>query len=136
MTLPVTALTATICAIMLLVTAMATVRQRFRTRTPFGAGDSDAALISASRSHGNLAEHAPLFVIMTGLLELSNANHWLLAGVATVFLAARALHIIGLHQPMRAGGPPLARAIGVIGTWLSYAALIVWILFEVVTANA
>ena len=135
MTLPVTALTAIICAIMLLVTAIATVRQRFSTRTPFGNGTDNNALLAASRSHGNLAEHAPLFVIMVGLLEMSHSNHLLLTGIAVLFLVSRALHIVGLHQPLKPNGPPLSRAIGVIGTWLSYSALIAWILFKVVTVN-
>lgn len=36
MTLPVTAFVAAICAIMLLITAINTVRQRMRLRVPFG----------------------------------------------------------------------------------------------------
>jgi uncharacterized protein len=133
MTLPITALTAAICALMLLITAIDTVRQRLRARAAFG-DNGDAKLISASRSHGNLAEHAPLAVIMIGLLEQSRANHWVLTGLATFFLAARALHIVGLYAPM-SDKPPLPRQLGVIGTWLSYAALIGWTLFVVVTVN-
>lgn len=134
MALPVTALTAAICAIMLLATAIATVRARFRTQASFGdAGDK--GLISSSRAHGNLAEHAPLFVILVGLLEQSNASHWPLTGLAVLFLAARAAHVIGLHQPHGPGKPPQLRALGVIGTWIAYAVAIGWILFLVVTVN-
>lgn len=134
MTLPVTALTAVICAIMLLATAVATVRARFRTQAAFGDAD-DQGLISSSRAHGNLAEHAPLFVILIGLLEMANASHWPLTGLAVIFLAARAAHIVGLHQLHGAGKPPKLRALGVIGTWLAYAAAIGWTLFLVVTVN-
>ena len=84
MTLPVTALTAVICAIMLLATALATVRGRLRTKTAFGTGD-DARLTASSRAHGNLAEHAPIVILMIGLLELSEANHWALTGLAVIF---------------------------------------------------
>lgn len=134
MTLPVTALTAAICAIMLLATAIATVRARFRTQTSFGdAGDQ--GLISSSRAHGNLAEHAPLFVILIGLLEQSDASHWPLTGLAVLFLAARAAHIIGLHQLHGPGKPPQLRALGVVGTWIAYAIAIGWTLFLVVTVN-
>ena len=66
MTLPITALTAAICAIMLLITAIDTVRQRWKSRVAFGDG-GHANVVSASRSHGNLAEHAPLAVIMIGI---------------------------------------------------------------------
>lgn len=134
MLLPITALTAAICGIMLLITAIATVRQRLAHKVAFGDGGADG-LIRISRSHGNLAEHAPLAVIMIGLLEQSGADHWTLTGVAVLFLAARAFHIVGLHQPSEPGKAPAARQIGVIGTWLSYAALIGWILYLVVTVN-
>lgn len=133
MTLPITALTAAICAIMLLITAIDTVRQRLRAKAAFGDG-GDAKLVSASRSHGNLAEHAPLAVILIGLLEQSGAHHWTLTGIAVLFLFARMMHIIGLYAPMSTK-PPLPRQIGVIGTWLSYALLIGWTLYLVVTVN-
>ena len=134
MTLPITALTAAICAIMLLATAIATVRARFRTQAAFGDG-GDAKLISASRSHGNLAEHAPLFVILTGLLEMADASHWPLTALAVLFLGARAAHILGLHQAHAPGKPPALRAVGVVGTWIAYAIAIGWTLFLVVTVN-
>jgi hypothetical protein len=133
MTLPITALTAAICAIMLLITAIDTVRQRLRAKAAFGDG-GDATLISASRSHGNLAEHAPLAVILIGLLEQSGAHHWTLTGIAVLFLFARMMHIIGLYAPVSEKAP-LPRQVGVIGTWLSYALLIGWTLFLVVTVN-
>ena len=133
MTLPITALTAAICAIMLLITAIDTVRNRMRAKAAFGDG-GDAQLVSASRSHGNLAEHAPLAIILIGLLEQSGAHHWTLTGIAVLFLFARMMHIIGLYAPMSTN-PPVPRQIGVIGTWLSYALLIGWTLFLVVTVN-
>ncbi|WP_373489111.1 MAPEG family protein [Blastomonas sp.] len=134
MTLPVTALTAAICAIMLLATAIATVRARFRTRAAFGDA-GDPGLVAVSRSHGNLAEHAPLFVILIGLLEMANASHWPLTALAVLFLGARAAHIIGLNQPHQPGKPPLLRSVGVIGTWAAYAGAIGWTLLLVVTVN-
>ncbi len=133
MQLPITALTAAICAIMLLITAIDTVRHRIAGKVAFGDG-SNAKIISASRSHGNLAEHAPLAIIMIGLLEQSGAQHLVLTGVACLFLFARMMHIIGLYAPIK-DGPPIPRQIGVIGTWLSYAILIGWTLYVVVTVN-
>lgn len=134
MTLPITALTAAICAIMLLLTAIDTVRHRVRAKAAFGdAGDSK--LTSAIRSHGNLAEHAPIVIIMIGVLESARANHWALTGVAVVFLAARALHIVGLYGKVSNGKPPPARSLGVIGTWLVMAVLIVWIFYSVIRFN-
>lgn len=126
MTLPVTAFVAAICALMLLLTAVDTVRQRMRLRVPFGDG-SDPKLISASRSHANLAEHAPIVILLLALLEMSHANHMGLMVTGTLFLAGRVAHIVGLYAPM-SEKPPLPRSIGVIITWLTLAALSGWTL--------
>lgn len=132
MALPITAITAAVCALLLLITAVDTVRQRIRAKLPFGDG-GDAKLTSASRSHGNLAEHAPIAIIMIGLLE-PHANHIALSTVAGVFLLARVSHIFGLYAPASTK-PPVPRQIGVVGTWLTLAILIVWTLRTVVTLN-
>ncbi|MBY0393020.1 MAG: MAPEG family protein, partial [Novosphingobium sp.] len=71
--LPVTAFVTAVCALMLLITAIDTVRQRMRLSAAFGDG-GDAKLISASRSHANLAEHAPIVILMLGVLELAHAS--------------------------------------------------------------
>ncbi len=133
MALPITATTAALCAILLLITAIDTVRQRMRSKTAFGDGGGDAKLVSASRSHGNLAEHAPLAIIMIGLLE-PNADPRALGAVAAVFVFARICHIFGLYAPMSTE-PPLGRKIGVVGTWLTYVVLIVWTLYSVFRAG-
>jgi uncharacterized membrane protein YecN with MAPEG domain len=127
MTLPVTAFVAAICAIMLLITAIDTVRQRLRLKSAFGDA-GDGKLISASRSHGNLAEHAPIVILLLGVLELSNAHHITLMAVGALFLVGRVAHIIGLYTPSDPGKAPLGRQIGVIGTWITLAFLSGWIL--------
>ena len=126
MPLPVTAFVAAICAIMLLITAIDTVRHRMRTRAPFG-DNADQKLISATRSHGNLAEHAPIVILLMAFLEMANANHIMLMTIGTLFLAGRVAHIVGLYAPMSTK-PPLPRSIGVIATWLTLAVLSGWTL--------
>lgn len=133
MTLPVSAFVAAVCAIMLLVTAIDTVRHRMRAKAPFGHNE-DAKLISAARSHGNLAEHAPIVILLLAFLELSRANHILLMSIGAFFLAGRVSHIIGLYAPMSTK-PPLPRSLGVIATWLTMAALSGWTLFLLATNN-
>ncbi len=133
MTLPVTAFVTAICAIMLLITAVDTVRQRMRMRAPFGDG-GDQKLISATRSHGNLAEHAPIVILLLAFLELSRANHIGLMVIGALFLAGRVAHIIGLYAPMKTK-PPLPRSIGVITTWLALASLSGWTLWMLATGN-
>lgn len=134
MTLPVTAFVAAICALLLLITAVDTVRQRLRLKAAFGdAGDSK--LVSASRSHGNLAEHAPIVILLLGVLEMSRANHMGLMVIGTTFLVARVAHIIGLHSVGAPGKPPVARQIGVIGTWLTLVVLSSWTLWMLALSN-
>ena len=125
MTLPVTAFVAAICAVMLLITAIDTVRHRMRAKVPFG-DNADQAIISASRSHGNLAEHAPIVVLLLAFLEMSRANHMALMAIGALFLAGRVAHIIGLYAKVEPGKPPLPRSVGVILTWLTLAVLSGW----------
>ena len=85
MTLPVTALAAAICALLLIYTAYATVKIRFANKIGFGDGDNPD-LLAARRTHANLAEHAPLFLIMLAVLELADAHHWGITAIAGLFL--------------------------------------------------
>jgi uncharacterized membrane protein YecN with MAPEG domain len=133
MTLPVTAFVTAICALMLLVTAIDTVRQRIRAQAAFG-DVGDQKLISASRSHGNLAEHAPIVVLLLAFLELSQANHMGLMIIGAAFLFVRVMHIWGLYLPMSTK-PPVPRQIGVLGTWAILAVLSGWTLWMLATQN-
>ncbi|MEY4237758.1 MAG: hypothetical protein RL339_359 [Pseudomonadota bacterium] len=125
MPLPITAAVAAACAILLLLTAVLTVQQRLRLKVAFGDG-GDARLVSASRSHANLAEHAPIVILLLGLLENAGANAAVLALVGGLFVFGRVAHIIGLHRPSVPGKAPVPRQIGVILTWLTLAGLSVW----------
>ncbi len=127
MNLPITAATAALCALLLLIMAIQTVRQRLRLKVAFGDG-GDAALISASRSHANLAEHAPIVIVMLGLLEMNKADATVLMAFAAVFVIGRVAHIVGLHTPSQPGKAPVPRQIGVVTTWLSLAGLSLWLL--------
>ena len=133
MTLPVTAFVGAVCALLLLFTAMLTVRQRLRLKAAFG-DHGDAKLIAASRSHGNLAEHAPIVIILIGLLETVDANHMALMAIGATFLIGRVAHIIGLYAPI-SGKPPVPRQIGVIATWASLLVLSGWTLWMLATVN-
>ncbi len=130
MPLPITAVTSALTALLLLFLAVLTVKNRFRLQAAFGDAE-DAGLIAASRSHGNLAEHAPIVLIMLGLLEYAEFNSTVLMGVAAAFVLGRVAHAIGLHQPSEPGKAPLARQIGVILTWLVILVLAGLLLFKV-----
>jgi len=133
MTLPVTGLAAAICALLLIYCAIATVRVRLASKIAFGDG-GDPGLLAARGAHANLAEHAPIFLIMLGILELANAHHYGLTAIAALFLTGRAAHIIGMNQHHE-GGPPLLRQVGVIATWLTMGALALWIVVLFVRVN-
>ncbi len=128
MELPITAIVTAACALLLLGTAIDTVRQRLRLKVAFGDA-GDGRLISASRSHANLAEHAPVVILMLGLLEMSDASQTALIGFGAVFLIGRVAHVIGLYTPSKPGQAPIPRQIGVISTCLTLAGLSIWILW-------
>ena len=133
MTLPVTALAAAICALMLIFMKFKVIGQRVRTETMFGAGE-DAKMKMVRGTHSNLAENAPIALILMALLEMTSAHHWTLTGLAALFLVARALHIYGMYQHLGAGNLRFRQA-GVIGTTISIVAMAVWIIYLFVTVN-
>jgi uncharacterized protein len=134
MPLPVTAFVAAACALLLLATATMTVRARLRAKIAFGDGGDDA-ILRASRSHGNLAEHAPIVIILLGLLESVRANHLALMIVGALFLLGRIAHVQGLHTPSEPGQAPLGRQVGVITTWVTLLLLGCWIFYMLATRN-
>ncbi|WP_260582836.1 MAPEG family protein [Sphingopyxis sp. PET50] len=134
MTLPVTAFVAAVCALLLLATAIDTVRQRLRLGAAFG-DHGDAKLISASRAHGNLAEYAPIVVILLGLLESARANHMALMVIGAVFLIGRVAHVVGLYTPSPPGKAPLGRQVGVLATFASLLVLGGWTLWILAMVN-
>jgi uncharacterized protein len=131
MQLSVTAMVAAACAILLLILAIDTIRHRLRAKVAFGDG-GDARLTSASRAHGNLAEHAPIVLIMLGLLEFNNADHAVLWWIGVVFLLGRISHAIGLYAPSAPGKAPIPRQIGVVITFGTIAALAAMLLIRLV----
>lgn len=134
MNLPVTAFVAAICGLLLLVTAVMTVRQRLRLGVGHGDGN-DAKLVSAMRSHGNLAEHAPIVILLLGLLESVHAWHLGLLVTGAIFLIGRVAHIWGLHMASVPGKAPVPRQVGVIATWATLLVLSGWTLWLLVTVN-
>ena len=131
MQLPVTAMVAAGCAILLLILAIDTIRHRLRAKVAFGDG-GDARLTSASRAHGNLAEHAPIVLIMLGLLEFNNADHAVLCWIGVIFLLGRIAHAVGLYTPSAPGKAPIPRQIGVVMTFGTIAALAAMLLVRLV----
>tara|TARA_R110002111_G_scaffold182460_1_gene248002 strand:+ start:213 stop:617 length:405 start_codon:yes stop_codon:yes gene_type:complete len=133
MTLPVTALAAAICALLLIFMKFKVIGQRVKTETLFGAGE-DAKMKMVRGTHANLAENAPIALILMALLEMANAHHWTLTGLAALFLVARAIHIYGMYQHHATGSVRFRQA-GVLGTTLSIVAMALWVIYLFVTVN-
>ncbi len=133
MTIPVTATTAAILALLLIYLAVQVIKQRLRAKTAFGAIDDETFKMTHG-AHANLAEHAPMALILMGALELAGANHTALMAIAIAFLIARGLHAFGMFHHQSSGQPKFRQA-GVILTWLSMAAMALWIIYIAVMVN-
>jgi hypothetical protein len=108
----ITAATAAVLALfqMLLLLYTATGRGQYRT----GLGDGgNPALLKRIRMHGNLAENAPLFLILLGLIEISGQWTSLVPLFAAAFLVVRLSHALGLAI---SSGVSIFRFVGVMGT--------------------
>lgn len=95
---------------MLLTLNVASARGRFKT----GLGDGGhPGLLRRIRVHGNLAENAPLFLILLALVEGTGQWVSVVPIFAAVFVVARLSHMIGLF--VSEGANPF-RFVGVIAT--------------------
>lgn len=70
---------------------------RAKTRTAVGLSD-DPHLERKVRRHGNLAENAPLFLVVLTLAELTGVALPILVGFAAAFLISRLAHAVGFSS--------------------------------------
>lgn len=80
----------------------------------FGDGGDEALLVKIRR-HANLAENAPMFVLLLGLLELGGGRADWIMYLGVLFVAARVSHALALSGIM-AG---ILRPVGAFGTIIS-----------------
>jgi uncharacterized membrane protein YecN with MAPEG domain len=89
---------------------------RHRHGQRIGLGDGgDAVLNRKIRVHGNFVEHAPIALLLLGLLESSGLPAAWLWGFGTALLLGRIMHAIGLSA---SGGYSIGRFWGTALTWL------------------
>ncbi len=108
----VTAATAVFLAVLQMLLLLYTARGRGKYRTGLGEGDAPQ-LLKRIRMHGNLAENAPLFLILLALVETSGQWALYVPWFAIAFAVVRVSHALGLA--ISAGVTPF-RFIGVVGT--------------------
>jgi uncharacterized membrane protein YecN with MAPEG domain len=79
-----------------------------------GLGDGgNPAMLKRMRMHGNLAENAPLFLILLGLVELSGQWAMYVPWIVIAFAVMRLSHMIGIGL---SAGVTLFRFLGSAGT--------------------
>jgi uncharacterized membrane protein YecN with MAPEG domain len=110
----ITALYASLNAIVMMVLAVLVVRHRWRARVGLGDG-GDAALARAVRAHGNNVEYVPYALVLLLLLELGQFPLWALHALGLALTLGRIAHGYGLSRSDRES---VGRAAGVIMTWL------------------
>jgi uncharacterized protein len=110
---PVTALYAGLCALLLLTLAALVSRQRQKLKVGLGDG-GQPALIRAVRVHGNAVEWIPPMLLLL-IAELNHASRLFLHGCGIVFLTARIAHAVGLS---RSAGESAGRLAGTALSWL------------------
>lgn len=95
MPIPVTVALAAFCGLLLVALASRVSILRFRNKIPFGDG-GNPALMRAIRTHGNTAEHAPVYLLLTLAWELTRGPTDFLVGLAVLFVAARLAFTAGV----------------------------------------
>lgn len=115
----VTAVYGSLIALLMLIAAFSVVKLR-RTRK-VGLGDGgDEQIAQAMRVHANIAEYAPISLLLLLFLELNQASNLWLHVFGSVLVIARALHIWGFsrHKNYSHG-----RFVGTLLTWLNIVAM-------------
>ena len=109
-----TGLTAAALALLQVALSLYVSGGRATYRVGIGDGANDR-LIRRIRMHANLTENAPIFLILSGLLEATARSPRLVAALGLVFVICRLSHAFGVS--LRFGpGPNPFRLIGAVGT--------------------
>lgn len=91
-----------------------------RRRGAVSIGDGgDPVLLARMRAQANLAEYAPLMLILLLLAEQAGGGGLFLGSMAVLFVLARIAHPAGMVRP----APNALRAFGMLGTWIPLIAL-------------
>lgn len=96
MPLPITALYAALLAGLLLVLSIRVVRARRTYRVALGA--PHRLVERAVRAQGNLAEYAPMALVLLGLAEGLGLPSWWLHALGTALVAGRVSHAWGISR--------------------------------------
>jgi uncharacterized membrane protein YecN with MAPEG domain len=122
-TLPITLTIAAAAALINLWLATRVSQLRLRDKVSIGEG-GNTRLATRMRAHANFVEYTPFFLILLGLIELSQGSKTWLWGVAIVYILARLAHPFGMDRQ----APNKLRMIGIVVTWAVLLGLAVYAL--------
>lgn len=114
MNLTITALYASLLALVFLTLSFNIIRLRFKLKVGVGDGGKQT-LTKAIRAHGNFSEYVPIALILLAGYELSGANSLWLHALGGMLLLGRILHAIGLSKSV---GTTIPRFVGTIITFV------------------
>lgn len=127
MIIPLTAVYASITAFLMLFLAYRVSTFRLKYKKGMGLTE-DRDFESAVRSHGNLAEYAPITLILLAVGELNGVTTQWVYLVGLAFIAGRLLHAWGMHKGH--GGPHPTRLVGILLNWLAILVMAVLVLIN------
>jgi hypothetical protein len=129
MSIPVTVALTGFCGALLVGLAARVSMLRVQHKIPWGDG-GNAEMMRAVRVHANTAEHAPIFILLALVYELTRGSTHFLVATAALFVVARIAFAIGIL----ARGLHQARQAGALATYLTQAVLAVALLFAALGA--
>ncbi|MEM6985661.1 MAG: MAPEG family protein [Pseudomonadota bacterium] len=124
----ITAVAASVLGMLHVKLSLNVIRLRQSLEVVIGDG-GDETLIRAIRAQGNMAEYAPIGLILIGCMELNGLPYWVCLPIAAAFVAGRLLHPIGIKS---ADAPWRPRVLGMQLTLFSLLAMSVVNLVAVV----
>lgn len=103
----------------------------FRVRLKIAFGDGgNPQLERAIRAHANLAENAPIALILLAAIEAQGFSVMVLHALGATLVVGRVLHAYGLN---RSAGASFGRASGILLTWLMILSSSLLALFSVIS---
>ena len=115
----ITALYASLLAILLVLLSFSVIRMRFKHKV--GIGDGQITEVSqAIRVHGNFTEYMPLALILLASYELGGGDDMWLHVFGITLVVGRLLHATGL---MKSTGTSKPRVLGTLATFIMLIAL-------------
>ena len=132
MIIPVTAVFASLTALLMIILAFRVSTFRLKYQKSLGHTD-DRDFESAVRSHANLTEYAPIALILMAVGELNGVSAQAVYGVGMVFVVGRLLHVWGMYQGR--GGAHKGRLYGILMSWVAILVMAVLALWNVISLS-